>query len=438
VLLHGRALAVLDSRLGMHIESITLQNFRCFGPDPTTVTLGPDLITLIGANGAGKSAFIEALRRLFGLTRDERTLTRVDVHFGPDERPDTVAERQIVIDIVFAFPELAGDEAGAVRTVPEVFRVMTAAAPGEPLKARLRLEAQWKRGESFVDDIETALYWISHLNDVEFGEDGGAGLDKQRVHSSDRGKVQLIHVPATRDGGAVTRQALRQLLRRLERSGDFGADTKEKIQEVSETLQEKMDELPAIGWVTEKLAENWGRLHAAAHLRNPRLVVLSREFTQLLRSLTARLSPTPDGRERGLDELSEGQTSLFFLALAATVAQLESELAKGTPPHGFTDLDVAPPALTIYAVEEPENHLAPFYLSRLMSLLAELCAGHQAMGIVTSHAPSVLRRVGPEAVRHFRLDIEKLITHVNCIRLPYDIVVLTPTKPNSRPLSRTC
>jgi hypothetical protein len=32
VLLHGGALAVLDSRLGMHIESITLQNFRCFDP----------------------------------------------------------------------------------------------------------------------------------------------------------------------------------------------------------------------------------------------------------------------------------------------------------------------------------------------------------------------------------------------------------------------
>ena len=134
--------------------------------------------------------------------------------------------------------------------------------------------------------------------------------------------------------------------------------------------------------------------------------MLSQEFTQLLRSLTAKLSPTPDGRERDLDELSEGETSLFFLALAATLAQLESELAKGTPPSGFTDLDVAPPALTIYAVEEPENHLAPFYLSRLMGLLGELCAGHQATCLVTSHAPSVLRRVNPEAVRHFRLHPE--------------------------------
>lgn len=405
----------------MHIESVTITNFRCFGPEPTSVSLGPDVTALIGTNGAGKSAFIEALRRLFGVTREERTLTRADVHFGPGERPEDIKDREIVIDVVFAFPELTRRRAqAAARTVPEVFRVMTAAGPGKPLKARLRLEALWAPGESFADDIETAYYWVSHLDDVEFGEDAGAGLDKQRVLTSDRSKVQLVYVPATRDGAAVTRQALRQLLRRLERSGDFGHDEEEEVREISETLQTKIDELPAIEWITERLAKNWGRLHEAAHLRKPRLVVSSQEFTQLLRSLTAKLSPTPDGRERGLDELSEGQTSLFFLALATTLAQLETELAKGAPPEGFTDLDAASPALTIYAVEEPENHLAPFYLSRLMSLLNELCAGYQAMGIITSHAPGVLRRLEPEAVRHFRLDSKDLITKVNSIRFPDD------------------
>ncbi len=406
----------------MHIESVTLTNFRCFGPKPTVITLGADVTALIGANGAGKSSFIEALRRVFGITREERTLTRADVHFGPDEHAEDVDERQVVIDIVFAFPELAGGvpDPDAVRTVPEVFRVMTASAPGEPLKARLRLEALWRRGESFVDDIETIHYWVSHLDDVDFGEDTGAGLDKRRVQGSDRGKIQLVYVPATRDGAAVTRQALRSVLRRLERSGDFGTGTEEDIQQVSEDLQEKVEELPAVKWITEKLKDNWERLHEAPHLQNARLVVLSQEFTQILRSLTAKLSPAPDGRERGLDELSEGQTSLFFLALAATLAHLEAELARGHPPEGFTELDAAPPALTIYAVEEPENHLAPFYISRLIGLLTDLCAGLQATGLITSHAPGVLRRLQPEDVRHFRLDADELVARVNPIRLPLD------------------
>ncbi|MBN8992420.1 MAG: AAA family ATPase [Rhizobiales bacterium] len=406
----------------MHIESVTLQNFRCFGANPTTVTLGQDLTALIGANGAGKSAFIEALRRLFGVTREERTLSRADVHFGPNEKPDTVESREVVIDVVLALPELADAEADAeaVQTVPEVFRVMTAGSPGDPLKARLRLEALWKRGESFVDEIEADLYWVSTLGEVAFGDAGGAGLDKQHVSYSDRGKIQLVYIPATRDGVAVTRQALRQLLRRVERSGAFGDETEGEIQGISENLQEKMDELPALQWVAERLKKNWGLLHNAAHLKTPRLVVISQEFTQILRSLTAKLSPAPDGRERGIDELSEGQTSLFFLALAATLAQLEAELAKTPPPGGFTEMDISPAALTIYAVEEPENHLAPFYLSRLVNLLGELCKGPKAMGLITSHAPSVMRRIGPDWVRHFRLEPELLVSRVNRIRLPED------------------
>lgn len=230
--------------------------------------------------------------------------------------------------------------------------------------------------------------------------------------------MQLIHVPATRDGSAVTRQALRQLLKRLERSGDFAEETRTDIHTANATLQDLIEGLPALEWVSERLTENWGKLHTAPHLKQPRLAVLSQDFTQLLRSLIVRLSPGPDGRDRGLDELSEGQTSLFFLALAATLAQLESELGRGDAPDGFSDIEVSAPALRIYAVEEPENHLAPFYLSRLMGLLAELCDGAQAMGLVTSHAPSVLRRVQPESVRHFRLDLGTLATRVNAIRLP--------------------
>lgn len=295
---------------------------------------------------------------------------------------------------------------------------MTAEAPGSPLKVRLRLEALWRRGESYSDDIETSLYWISHLNEVEFGEEGVARLDKQPVHSTDRGKIQLVYIPATRDGNAVTRQALRQLLIRLEKSGDFGTDTEEEIQEISDSLQENIDALPAIIWITERLQTNWNRLHTATHLSRPKLTVISQEFFKILRSLTAKLAPSHDGREKSIEELSEGQSSLFFLALAATVSQLEKRLAEPPAPEGFAELDTSPPALTIYALEEPENHLAPFYLSRLMTLIHELCDGPQGMGIVTTHSTGIVRRVQPESIRHMRLDTEHLITHVNAIDLP--------------------
>ena len=53
-----------------------------------------------------------------------------------------------------------------------------------------------------------------------------------------------------------------------------------------------------------------------------------------------------------------------------------------------------------------------------MRLLGNLSSGHQAMGLVTSHSPSVVRRVRPEAIRHFRLDQKSLTTSVNAVVLP--------------------
>ncbi|MFI7492076.1 AAA family ATPase [Micromonospora echinaurantiaca] len=38
----------------MFIETLALENFKCFGPGRTTIDLGPNLTTFIGTNGTGK------------------------------------------------------------------------------------------------------------------------------------------------------------------------------------------------------------------------------------------------------------------------------------------------------------------------------------------------------------------------------------------------
>lgn len=93
------------------------------------------------------------------------------------------------------------------------------------------------------------------------------------------------------------------------------------------------------------------------------------------------------------------------------------ELAK-TPTIGFRQIDKARPWLTILAVEEPENHLAPFYLSRMVNLLGEQAAGDGVMTLLTTHSASALRRVTPEQVRYVRQDLNTLTSSVRVIVLP--------------------
>jgi putative ATP-dependent endonuclease of OLD family len=78
------------------------------------------------------------------------------------------------------------------------------------------------------------------------------------------------------------------------------------------------------------------------------------------------------------------------------------------------------PSLTLVALEEPENNLAPFYLSRIVRQLQGLTAGPRAQAVVSSHSASILARVDPAHVRHFRLDHATRTASVRGIHLPAD------------------
>ena len=69
----------------MHLEKISLSNFRCFPEKETQTLFEEDITCFVGNNGAGKTTLIVALKRLFGLSREDRTITRDDFYLAPDE-----------------------------------------------------------------------------------------------------------------------------------------------------------------------------------------------------------------------------------------------------------------------------------------------------------------------------------------------------------------
>lgn len=66
----------------MKIENIAVRNFRCFGPDWMEVSLEEQVTAFVGGNGSGKTALFQALSRLFGVTRADRTVTKKDFHIA--------------------------------------------------------------------------------------------------------------------------------------------------------------------------------------------------------------------------------------------------------------------------------------------------------------------------------------------------------------------
>ncbi len=56
----------------MFLEQLLLTNFRCFGSQTTTIDMTPGLTAFVGVNGSGKTAVMQALLRLFGVTPEHR------------------------------------------------------------------------------------------------------------------------------------------------------------------------------------------------------------------------------------------------------------------------------------------------------------------------------------------------------------------------------
>ena len=71
--------------------------------------------------------------------------------------------------------------------------------------------------------------------------------------------------------------------------------------------------------------------------------------------------------------------------------------------------------MTIVALEEPENHIAPHLLGKLVGNLQDIADKSNAQAIMTSHSPAIVKRIDPENLRYFRLDRALLASKVKNI-----------------------
>jgi energy-coupling factor transporter ATP-binding protein EcfA2 len=67
---------------------LRLSNFQSFGATPTTIDLA-DLTYVLGPNGSGKTAVLEALSRLFSPLEAQRKIRVQDFHMSVDQPDDT-------------------------------------------------------------------------------------------------------------------------------------------------------------------------------------------------------------------------------------------------------------------------------------------------------------------------------------------------------------
>jgi hypothetical protein len=112
---------------------------------------------------------------------------------------------------------------------------------------------------------------------------------------------------------------------------------------------------------------------------------------------------------------------LFHIALTAATLEVERDVFALAPNKNAFDKEKLRRAhLTLLAIEEPENSLSPFFLSRIIAQARDIGDLDTAQVVLSSHSAAILSRIEPEEVRYFRLDRENRESSVRKLTLPKD------------------
>lgn len=403
----------------MIIKKLKIKNFRCFGSTETIIEF-ENLTTIIGANSSGKSAILGALLKLFGRNGEERDLKVSDFHVPKDKRPEEIVENDLYIEAVIHFPELANNRDWTERTIPDLLnRMIVDEADGDPY-VRIRLEASWKKSNSPEGDIDWTLSFMTNSEGDEISEEKRYFAKVSEIRSN----IQMIYVPAIREPSYQLRNASGTILWRMFNGINWPDDINNEIYKKTEPINSIFDNQEGIKQIQEIIGTQWSSFHRDHRYSQAKIKFISDDLNSILNRVSIEFSPTEIPKSYNIDTLGEGLRSLFYFSLVNSLLEVEylsqTDVRKKDGEEGEEKkiFNLSPPVLTILAVEEPENHIAPQLLGRVIDNIDQIARKNNAQVILTSHSPSIVKRVETESIRYVRLNKENLCTHINKILLP--------------------
>lgn len=133
--------------------------------------------------------------------------------------------------------------------------------------------------------------------------------------------------------------------------------------------------------------------------------------------------PDAAGNKVDTSRLSDGQKSLVYFALTKALFDIDKATRQALIDGKSSNFDADKmklPIFSLIALEEPENHLSPHYLGRVIRLIKEYGSNELCQAVVSTHSASLVGRVEPKQIRHFRLGNETKSTHIQSLTLPED------------------
>lgn len=382
----------------MHISELKLKNFKSFGEKIQSVSFN-ELTALIGSNSTGKTSLITALLRLFGQKNADRNLIKSDFHISPYADINNIEEIELLIEAKIVFPELSDEDIEEIETIPDFLKHIIVDAPGEGPYLRIRLTGKWIQGQNPEGNIEQEICYVT----VPTSENEDDALHPIPLHH--RNLIQMIYVPAMRDPVLQLKNATGTLLWRIFNSITWPEKFDENIKEATQPITKLFEDVDDVNSIQDVLNIEWSKYHRDTRYQNAEIIFNSNDLDTILKKIEIAFSPNEEGSLTSIGDLGDGLKSLFYITLVSSLLEIEQNIENDNKP-----------LLNILAVEEPENHISPHLLGRVVANLTKISQKVNSQVVVSSHNSSIIKRISPEQIRH--LQITEGYTNVNNIKLP--------------------
>ncbi|CAH5994544.1 MULTISPECIES: ATP-dependent nuclease [Enterobacterales] len=385
----------------MKITQMEIKGFKSFDNVGQTININ-SFTSLIGGNGTGKTAVLLALTRMFGVKSSDRIVQVDDFYVPPGDEIDTQDERELSVRVKFEFADL---QDGEDDSVADFFKHLVSNEADQIPYCIAKLKAKWTKTNLAEGDIDSDLVWE-------------IGKYEKNITAYERSKIHVHYVPAYRDPAQQLKQTAGTIMHRLINAVEWSEQMSSTVDEVAESIGNQFQEEIGVQTITSSLSRNWKTLFSGGYFEQLKIQPVMNGIEDVLKHIDTVFMPTPVTQPLPTERLSDGMKSLFYLSLVKSAFDIEDEIINS----GENELSISvealdPPNLTIILIEEPENHLSPQYLGRIVKLCEDISENDRAQVVLTTHAPSLLNRVEPENIRYFRLHDNKN-TVVKPILLP--------------------
>ncbi|AIO19070.1 DNA replication and repair protein RecF [Candidatus Izimaplasma bacterium HR1] len=370
----------------MKLQKMKVCNFRCFGEE-ITVQMS-DLTCLVGDNSSGKTALLDAIKKILGNNPKDRGLVRSDFHLGKSEKPEDIQSKKMSIELVFEFPEVtrSSEDMGAI---PIFRRHFVVSDPKSYPYIRIRLEAEWERSSNPEGSIESRVVYVVCPEGEKYTEDKLINAKRKELD-----EIRLIYIPANRNVEKEIKLNSDSIFMRLFNLVKWNDDKIDEVEKASTSLNSIVTSEDQIKVINDSIMHNWGNFNSDYRFNKSQILFSNSEITEILKKVSIGFTPSVTERDFLVEEMGDGSKSLLYFSLISALLDAESELSK----LKFND-EIKIPSHTIFIAEEPENNIAPHLLGQLIQSIMDVSTKHKCQAIISSHSVSIISRINPIDIR---------------------------------------